>query len=78
MKIYKKPREIKISCGFSFVKLFHFEKFFHINIRLFQDCAQCAFGHISGVVWNGDESFRGGVKPDFVTSCIRYRLPADS
>lgn len=52
----------------SLAPLFYFEKFFDINLGLFQDGAQSSFGHISGVIRDGRESFCRGVIPDFVAA----------
>jgi len=45
---------------------------------LFQNGAESSFGHISGVIGNGRESFRFGVEPNFVTaSRLAVKLEAE-
>jgi hypothetical protein len=45
-----------------------FKKVFDINICLFQNCPQSAFGHLSGVIRDCGKSFCFGIKSDFVTA----------
>lgn len=48
-----------------------------INTRLFQDCPQSSFGHVTGMIGNGCKPTSRGVVPDFMASgCMAKKLKA--
>jgi len=44
------------------------QKYFRVDIGLLEDCAQSAFGHVTGVVGNGGVTVACRVEPDFLAA----------
>lgn len=44
------------------------QKYVLLNIGLFLNCTQCAFGHVAGVIRDGGITRCGGVKPNLVAA----------